>query len=291
MKTVRNITLIWVMLTLSNCKAPVNPGHKELFGKDNLVAWCIVPFDANERTPLERARMLNELGIGQFAYDYRDKHIPSFREEIEVLKEHQIRLSAVWLWVDPANPWNESNRSILKIIEETGTRTELWLGMPDGAFDGLTDQESLNVAVETVRLILDFAEKVGCTLALYNHGGWYGEPGNQLRIIEAVGSEKVKIVYNFHHGHHQVEGFQDLLDLMLPHLSTININGMKIEGPKIITLGEGERELEMLRAVKSSGYAGPIGILGHTEGEDIRPVLERNLAGLDQLNKALQHSD
>ncbi len=291
MKTIRNITLIWVMLTLSNCKAPENPGHKELFGKDNLVAWCIVPFDANERTPLERARMLNELGIGQFAYDYRDKHIPSFREEIEVLKEHQIRLSAVWLWVDPANPWNESNRSILKIIEETGTRTELWLGMPDGAFDGLTDQESLNVAVETVRLILDFAEKVGCTLALYNHGGWYGEPGNQLRIIEAVGSEKVKIVYNFHHGHHQVEGFQELLDLMLPHLSTININGMKIEGPKIITLGEGDRELEMLRAVKSSGYAGPIGILGHTEGEDIRPVLERNLAGLDQLNKALQHSD
>ena len=291
MKTVRNITLIWVMLTLSTCKAPVKPGHKDLLGKDNLVAWCIVPFDANERTPLERARMLNELGIGQFAYDYRDKHIPSFREEIEVLKEHQIRLSAVWLWVDPANPWNESNRSILKIIEETGTRTELWLGMPDGAFDGLTDPESLNVAVETVRLILDFAENVGCTLALYNHGGWYGEPGNQLRIIEAVGSEKVKIVYNFHHGHHQVEGFQELLELMLPHLSTININGMKIEGPKIITLGEGDREWEMLRAVKSSGYAGPIGILGHTEGEDIRPVLERNLAGLDQLNKALQHSD
>jgi sugar phosphate isomerase/epimerase len=287
MTTLRNITLLLAMVLLTNCKAPVKTGQKDLLGKENLVAWCIVPFDANERTPLERALMLNNLGIGQFAYDYRDKHIPSFKEEIKVLKEHQIDLSAVWLWVDPADPWNEANRSILKIIEETGTRTELWLGMPDGAFDELSDTESLKLAVETVEIIFDRAKEAGCTLALYNHGGWYGEPENQLKIIEALGSEKVKIVYNFHHGHHQVEGFQELLHQMLPYLSTININGMKIEGPKIITLGEGDRELEMLRTVKNSGYNGPIGILGHTEGEDIQMVLERNLNGLEILRASL----
>ena len=60
-----------------------------------------------------------------------------------------------------------------------------------------------------------------------------------------------------------------------------------MEGPKIITLGEGDRELEMLRAVQASGYRGPIGILGHTEGEDIRIVLERNLKGLETLKKSL----
>jgi sugar phosphate isomerase/epimerase len=287
MKTLRNITLLLAMVLLTNCKAPVKTGQKDLLGKENLVAWCIVPFDANERTPLERARMLNDLGIGQFAYDYRDKHIPSFKEEIKVLKKNQIDLSAVWLWVDPADPWNEANRSILNILKETGTKTELWLGMPDGAFDELSDTESLKLAVETVRVILDRAQEAGCTLALYNHGGWYGEPENQLKIIEALGSEKVKIVYNFHHGHHQVDGFQELLHQMLPYLSTININGMKIEGPKIITLGEGDRELEMLRTVKSSGYTGPIGILGHTEGEDIQVVLERNLIGLEGLKESL----
>jgi hypothetical protein len=84
-----------------------------------------------------------------------------------------------------------------------------------------------------------------------------------------------------------VEGFQELLDQMLPYLSTININGMKIEGPKIITLGEGDRELEMLRTIKSSDYTGPIGILGHTEGEDIQVVLERNLKGLESLKESL----
>jgi hypothetical protein len=62
---------------------------------------------------------------------------------------------------------------------------------------------------------------------------------------------------------------------------------MKIEGPKIITLGEGDRELEMLWAIQNSGYNGPIGILGHTEGEDIQVVLERNLKGLESLKESL----
>ncbi len=83
METLRNITLLLAMVLLTNCKAPVKTGQKDLLGKENLVAWCIVPFDANERTPLERARMLNGLGIGQFAYDYRDKHIPTFEEELK----------------------------------------------------------------------------------------------------------------------------------------------------------------------------------------------------------------
>ena len=38
--------------------------------------------------------MLQELGITQFAYDYRDEHLPSFPEEIELLKEKGLELKA-----------------------------------------------------------------------------------------------------------------------------------------------------------------------------------------------------
>ena len=264
-------------------------GGKALFEKENLVAWCIVPFDAERRTPQERAEMLDNLGLSHFAYDYRDEHIPSFREEIEALKDHHITLSAVWLWVDPGweEPLNNSGRAILDILKETGTETEIWLGFPDNAFEGMTDEESLTRAVDVAGEILQEAAKIGCTLALYNHGGWFGEPDNLVRIIESLSSEQIKVVYNFHHGHHQVEQFQDNLEKMLPYLSTININGMRVEGPKIITLGEGDRELEMLRIIVNSGYTGPIGILGHTEGEDINMVLERNLLGLEELRSQL----
>jgi hypothetical protein len=43
----------------------------------------------------------------------------------------------------------------------------------------------------------------------------------------------------------------------------------------------------MLSIIRASGYSGPIGIIGHTEGEDIRVVLERNLKGLETLKKEL----
>ncbi|MEN8202581.1 MAG: TIM barrel protein [Bacteroidota bacterium] len=277
---------IFVMSILAACVTQKNSSG-DLFAKENLVAWCIIPFDAKERNPEERALMLKELGISRLAYDYRDRHIPSFRKEIEVLKQHQIELSAVWLWVDPENPLSEATIKILETVEETGTSTEFWVGMPDGAFEGLSDAESLDKAVKAMKAVQESIEKTESNLALYNHGGWYGEPGNQVRIIEALGSGKVKIVYNFHHGHHQVSRFEELLDLMLPHLSCININGMNMEGPKIIPLGEGEHELEMLRIIRASGYEGPIGILGHTEGEDIREVLKRNLHGLDNLRSEL----
>lgn len=280
------IILLLFSLGIAGCNSAAG-GGKALFEKENLVAWCIVPFDAANRTPQERAEMLDNLGLSHFAYDYRDEHIPSFREEIGILKDYHITLSAVWLWVDPGweEPLNNSGRAILDILKETGTETEIWLGFPDNAFEGMTDEESLSRIVDVVGEILLEAGKIGCSLALYNHGGWFGEPDNLVRIIETVGSEQIKIVYNFHHAHHQVEQFRENLEKMLPYLSTININGMRVEGPKIITLGEGDRELEMLRIIANSGYTGPIGILGHTEGEDINVVLERNLKGLRELGR------
>src|SRR5678816_4705050 len=69
---------------------------QDLFAKTNLVAWCIVPFDAKKRGPEERAEMLERLGISQFAYDYRAEHIPSFDAEMEALQRHRIKLLAWW---------------------------------------------------------------------------------------------------------------------------------------------------------------------------------------------------
>ena len=62
---------------------------------------------------------------------------PHLGEEIEVLKEHQIDLSAVWLWLDPHGEeiLNEANRPDLWISSsETGTKTEIWVSFPVEAF-------------------------------------------------------------------------------------------------------------------------------------------------------------
>lgn len=290
MKISKLVIVLSLIISMAGCKNQQSKGRPDLFARENLVAWCIVPFDASERSPEERAEMLDELGISHFSYDYRDKHIPSFKKEIEVLREHNIDLSAVWIWLDPKGDdiLGDAGRSIFQILEETGTRTELWVSFPEQVFHGLSDEQALDKAVTILSAVMEKAEALGCTMALYNHGDWFGEPENQVRIIEAMGNKDVKIVYNFHHGHEQVEHFPALMELMKPYLSTININGMKVEGPKIITLGEGDREAEMLKTIIDSGYTGPIGIIGHTEGEDIQVVLERNLEGLDKLRPQLQ---
>ena len=59
--------------------------------RENLVAWCIVPFDSKKRAPEERAAMLERLGFRHFAYDWRAEHIPTFDAEIDALKRHGIR--------------------------------------------------------------------------------------------------------------------------------------------------------------------------------------------------------
>ena len=72
------------------------PSGKKLFDDRNLVAWCIVPFDAANRTPAQRAEMLKRLSLKHVAYDWRAKHVAEFEEEILQYKKHGIEYFAFW---------------------------------------------------------------------------------------------------------------------------------------------------------------------------------------------------
>ena len=72
---------------------------------------------------------------------------------------------------------------------------------------------------------------------------------------------------------------------MSPWLWTVNIDGMKKDGPQILPVGSGDQEIGMLRALKKSGFKGSIGILGHIEDQDVEQVLQGNLNGLRKIEK------
>lgn len=263
--------------------------NKHLFDKTNLVAWCVVPFDSVKRSPAERADMLKQLGFSQFAYDWRLEHLATFPDEIKALKDRDISLTSVWMWIDTdtGKIFDDTNERLLDIVKQNNVKTDFWLGFSNKHFDGLSDSQKLEKAVASVSYIESRAKEIGCTISLYNHGDWFGEPENQVRIIEKMGSKDVGIVYNFHHAHQQVEQFPQLLSEMLPYLRTVNLNGMKVDGPKILTIGQGDKEAGMLKVLKDSGYTGPLGIICHIETEDAKVVLERNLAGLQSLLQAM----
>lgn len=270
------------------CSAQLQDGKKNndmLFAKNNLLAWCIVPYDSKKRSSEERALMLKELGIASLAYDMRERDLPYMETEFNTLKRHNINLKAVWFWINGGRDTllNEANEMILNALAKTNSRTELWVCFADQFFHGLNDDEKTQKAVKAIQSIHQRASKIGCTIALYNHKDWFGEPANQVKIIEASGLRDVHIVYNFHHGHLQVDEFDNILNLTRPYLSTVNLNGMKGTEFNILTLGEGDLELAMMQKLKASGFNGPIGIIGHTENEDVKLVLQRNIAGLKKL--------
>lgn len=258
------------------------------FRSENLVAWCVVPFDAKNRGPAERAEMLARLGFTKFAYDWRAPHLPAFDQEVQELKRRKVELTAVWF---PA-ALNAEARQLLEVVRKHGLKTQLWVTITNTP--GADDAAKAEGVAKVIRPIAEEAAKLGCTVGLYNHGGWFGEPENQLAVIERLKLSNVGIVYNLHHGHDHLDRFAKVLAAMKPHLLCLNLNGMvkggDQAGKKILPLGQGDLDAELLKAIRESGYAGPVGIIGHTN-DDAEDRLLDNLAGLAWLRAKLDGQD
>lgn len=254
-----------------------------LFARDKLIAWCIVPFDGKKRGPEERAEMLNRLGFKHFAYDWRAEHLPSFQQEIDELRKRGISLDAVWF----PSGLNKDAQFLLDCLARNNIKTELWVTGGGGPAKTPEEQRQRVVAeANRIRPIAQAAAKIGCKVGLYNHGGWFGEPENQLAVLAELKLPNVGIVYNLHHGHEHLDRFPALLQKIKPHLLALNLNGMieggDRQGQKIMPLGQGDLDLELLKTIRASGYRGPIGVLGHTM-DDVEQRLQDNLDGLDWL--------
>ena len=288
---------IWVCTSaplLSRAAEPVGgkKGDYHLFARTNLAAWCIVPFDAKARGPEERAAMLEKLGFKLFAYDYRANHIPTFDAEMEALGRHHVRLLAWWF------PWemNDEARLILDVLRRHNLRdAQLWVSGGGQPTKSEAEQKArVEAEAARIRPIAEAAGRMGCPVALYNHGAWFGEPENQIAIIELLktqGFTNIGIVYNLHHGHDHLDRFPELLKRIKPYLLALNLNGMTREGEKlgkkIMPLGQGDLDLKLLRIIQHSGWHGPLGILNHTD-EDAQARLQDNLEGFDWLVAQLE---
>lgn len=230
--------------------------------------------------------MLKELGLSRLAYDWRDEHVASFDAEVVAMKRHGIELTAWWM----PGTLDANARKIIEVIRRHDIHPQWWvmIGEPAGA----DPAAKVKAAADQLRPLAIEAKALGCKLALYNHGGWFGEPANQLAIIRELAMPNVGIVYNFHHGHAHIGRFPQLFDAMKPHLLALNLNGMVDDGEalgkKILPPGDGTRELEMLRHVVKSGWQGPVGILDHLPETDSAVTLRGNLVALDRLRDRLE---
>jgi sugar phosphate isomerase/epimerase len=277
------------------------PPAFDIFAKENLAAWCIVPFDAKKRGPKERAAMLERLGLTMLAYDYRAEHIPTFDAEIAALKRHHIKLLAWWF----PGGLNSEARAILDCIKRNDVHPQLWVMLEGGphlrweqALERTPEAQAAHVArlVAAAKPIAAEAAKLGCQVALYNHGGWFGVPENQIQILERLrrdGVDNVGMVYTQHHGHGDSDRFEQLFPKMKPYLLAVSLNGMIKDGDLrghnfgTIPLGQGDQDLRLLRIIKQSGWRGPVSIINESDADAELRLLD-NLEGLDWLNRQLK---
>ncbi len=248
------------------------------FAKSNLSAWCIVPFDAKKRGPEARVDMLKRLGFTKYVYDWRAEHLPTFDTEVGLLKKAGITLQGVWF---PAGVGKDGEQ-LLAVLKKHQVKTELWVMLPQPDAK-LSQDEKVKATAELVAKLAKTATDHGHKVGLYNHGGWTGEPENLVAVVKAATCENVGVVYNLHHGHHRLDKLADDLRAMAPHLYSLNLNGMEPDGDKkgrkILCLGDGEDDAKLLKVIRESKYAGPVGIIGHTD-DDAEDRLADNLNGL-----------
>jgi len=275
--------LLSILLVASGLRAQT--GNKgPLFGRQNLVAWCIVPFDSQKRNPQQRSEMLNDLKIPRLAYDWRTEHIPQFDEEMDALKAHHIQLQSFWLHAGHDVRTDNNVKTVFSFLKKRKLKTQIWLmWSANKEFDQLTQEQKIDTAAEAVRYIAERAAAIGCTVGLYNHNEWFGEPDNQLAIIAKLKMKNLGIVYNFNHAQDQIEQFPEFFPRILPHLIALNLAGLKKGDQHIYPIGEGDSEEQMIRVVSKSAYRGPIGIINEDTDPDAKVGLQMNMAGLKKI--------
>lgn len=256
----------------------------ENFLTRNLVAWCIVPFDAKNRGPADRALMVRDLGFTRVAYDWREKHIPEFEQEIIEYKKNGLEYFAFW-------NWHESMAALIKKHEIQPQIWDMFRGkLPEG-----TEDEKTHFVVQQFLPKAQRARELGLKFGIYSHGGWAGKPENLVAVCECLrgkhGLTNVGIVYSFHHGHEDIADFPSVFATVQPFLLCLNLNGMadpatinrRTQANQIVTIGKGLHEAAMIREVIKAGYDGPIGIIGHRADVDAKESLGANLVGLEAL--------
>jgi sugar phosphate isomerase/epimerase len=284
---VKSYFVVLFLLFFTTACQQVNSVNQSYLNQNNLIPWSIVGFDVKERTPEQRLVMLESLGFKQYAYGNRPKHIPTMRHEWQLAKEKGIEIKAVWLYInldkDKAGALRKQSEVVFEYLAIVGLYTQIWVGFDPKFFQDINDDKALNAAVTMVSYLSQRAKSVGSKIALYNHGGWFGKPENQLKIINSLPNEDIGVVYNFHHAHDSLNDYSADIEKLLPYLWCVNLNGMKADGPKIITIGQGDQEQHMIQTLLDLNYQGPFGILGHVKGGDPEIVLQNNLDGLHQL--------
>ena len=283
------ISLFSILAFLYSCTDTNTNRVEQPFKVAEVSPWCIIGFDSLDRTPQQRIDMLKEMGFTKYGFNKGKGDLTTMKDEFQLAKENNIEITSIFLWLnakrDSIGKLSPANQELLGNLKDIGYKPTIWVSFSDNFFKKLNQEESIELSIKMIEFVKTKADELGCKLAIYNHHGWFGNPHNQVEILKKINRDDITMVYNFHHAQEHVDEFPAIVKKIKPYLSYVNLNGVKKEGPQILPIGKGDHEIEMIKQLMDEGYHGPWGILGHIKTDDVEKVLERNIDGLDLLNK------
>jgi len=230
-------------------------------------------------SPKAQAEMVNELGYAGIGCD-----IKAMPDMLKAVDDCGTKLFTVYVGanVDPAKPkYDPQLKDVLKSLK--GRDTIIWLFIT-GAKPSNADRDEQAVAI--VQEVADLAADSGLRLALYPHTGFYVERvEDALRVMKKANRKNVGVTFNLCHWLRvdKEENMVPLLQLALPHLFVVTINGADSGGKNwdtlIQTLDRGTFDnYKFLKTLRDLGYTGPIGFQGYAIKGDARDNLKRTIA-------------
>jgi len=150
-------------------------------------------------------------------------------------------------------------------------------------------------AVQVIREIADMAAESGVRVALYPHTGfWVERVEDAIRVAKKVDCKNVGVTFNLCHWLmvDDEKNMKSLITSAMPHLFVVSINGADSGGKDwkqlIQTLDRGSFNiLRFLKALKNSGYTGPIGLQGYGIGGDAYDNLKRSMSAWRKLSEKI----
>ncbi len=249
--------------------------------------------DAKHQTAKDQVDMLKELGYDGIGTGYEGSE--KLAEMLGQLDENGLRLFAVYLGVnlDPGEQkYDPTVKDAIQLLK--GRHTILWVFVQSKKHQP-SAIEGDGRAVEIIGELADMAADAKVRIALYPHYAfWLERVEDAVRVAERVNRPNVGVTFNLCHWL-RVDDEKNMLPLIesaMPYLYVVSINGADSGGKDwkqlIQTLDRGSFDMAgFLKALKDSGYTGPIGLQGYGIGGDAHENLKRSMNAWRRLSQEL----
>lgn len=257
-----------------------------------LFALCMETHDARKRTLAEQAEMLRDLGYSGMGHLWLD----GLAERVRTADQAGLEVVQVYMRMDlrPGKPpYDPRLKDVLPLLK--GRKTQLAvLILGAKPSDETHDPAALRILGE----IADLTESAGVRLVLYPHlNHWLERVEDGVRLARKMQPRKVGLMLNLCHWlpRDEERNLRPLLEQAKPFLAAVTINGAdRAEeiraktGKSILPLDSGSYDVGgFLKALRESGYRGPVGLQCYGITGDARDHLARSMAVWRKFNAAL----